>query len=96
MKLQTILIFFLTISLYGNMSPEYPKDLRHKGIDGKVTVIAYVNNNGQVEIKDISATNKQFEKAVVECLPHWRLLNLKEKNVLIPFEFKLVANKKTP
>ena len=76
--------------------PEYPEVARKAGLEGRVTVAAIVDENGNVVYAEIvSSTNKVFEEPALKAAYQYKFKPgmMKDKKVkvrvIIPFAFKL-------
>jgi len=76
--------------------PEYPEVARKAGLEGRVTVAAIVDENGNVIYAEvISSTNKIFEEVALKAAYQYKFKPgmMKDKRVkvrvIIPFAFKL-------
>jgi TonB family protein len=78
------------------VQPEYPEEARKAGLEGRVIVVAVVDENGNVIQASIhSSTNSIFNEAALEAAKRIKFKPARQKDiavkvkVLIPFVFKL-------
>jgi TonB family protein len=76
--------------------PEYPEVARKAGLEGRVTIAAIVDENGNVVYAEVvNSTNKVFEEAALKAAYQYKFKPgmMKDKKVkvrvIIPFAFKL-------
>jgi TonB family protein len=66
--------------------PEYPAIARREGIEGKVTVLIYVNERGVVErIEPKSSPHQALTLAAIDAFLQWRFETPVENGRRIPF-----------